>query len=53
MMYFAEETGLEPAHQFPDTGFQDQGDTNYALLFHFLFFDINKYNGKPTFFLKS
>jgi hypothetical protein len=33
---FAEETGLEPAHQFPDTGFQDRGDTNYALLFHYI-----------------
>jgi len=29
----AEEIGLEPTHQFPDTGFQDRGDTNYALSF--------------------
>ncbi len=27
----AEAEGLEPTHQFPDTGFQDRGDTNYAL----------------------
>ena len=27
----AEAEGLEPTHQFPDTGFQDRDDTNYAL----------------------
>lgn len=29
----AERTGLEPALQLPGTGFQDRGDTNYALPF--------------------
>lgn len=29
----AEGTGLEPAHRVSDTGFQDRGDTNYALPF--------------------
>ena len=33
--YFAEGTGLEPAHRMNDTGFQDRGDTNYALPFQF------------------
>ena len=32
--YWAEGTGLEPAHRVNDTGFQDRGDTNYALPFH-------------------
>lgn len=31
----AEGEGLEPTHRMNDTGFQDRGDTNYALPFQF------------------
>ena len=46
----AEETGLEPAHRLPDTGFQDRGDTNYSLLFLLILQYVKEHKKKPGLF---